>query len=152
LRRIVMAEIVVGVDGSESAQRALEWAIAEAAIHGHRVCAVYVLAAPVTAAGFAATEAFLSPELSERAEADAEQLLQDVLASVEPPGGVIVAAETVADLQPARALVARSKHAQMLVVGSRGRGGFTGLLLGSVSQQCVHHALCPVVVVPPSRG
>jgi nucleotide-binding universal stress UspA family protein len=65
---------------------------------------------------------------------------------------VEVAREVVADLQPAQALIARSKDAEMLVVGSRGRGGFTGLLLGSVSQQCVHHATCPVVVIPPASG
>jgi nucleotide-binding universal stress UspA family protein len=49
---------------------------------------------------------------------------------------------------PAKALIDASKEASVLVVGSRGRGGFAGLLLGSVSQQCIVHAACPVVVVP----
>jgi nucleotide-binding universal stress UspA family protein len=143
-----MTEIMVGVDGSEPARRALEWAVGEAAIRGRRVHAVYAVAAPVTAAGFAASGAFLSPELSERAEAEAERLLEDVIASVEVPEGVVFAAEAVFDLQPSHALITQSSHADMLVVGSRGRGGFTGLLLGSVSQQCVQHARCPVVVIP----
>jgi nucleotide-binding universal stress UspA family protein len=50
----------------------------------------------------------------------------------------------------AAVLVAESQGAEMLVVGSRGRGGFSGLLLGSVSQQAAHHATCPVVIVPPA--
>jgi nucleotide-binding universal stress UspA family protein len=50
--------------------------------------------------------------------------------------------------QPAEVLVAESKDAELLVVGSRGLGGFRGLLLGSVGQQCAHHAACPVVIVP----
>ncbi|KJC65923.1 hypothetical protein TZ00_02725 [Agreia bicolorata] len=52
--------------------------------------------------------------------------------------------------QPAEVLVNLSSSARMLVVGSRGRGGFAALMLGSVSEQCVRHALCPVLVVPPS--
>jgi nucleotide-binding universal stress UspA family protein len=51
----------------------------------------------------------------------------------------------------ARVLVAYSKHADLLVVGSRGLGGFTGLMVGSVSEQCVSHALCPVAVIPPAE-
>ena len=57
----------------------------------------------------------------------------------------------IGDTHPAEALVDVAGDARMLVVGSRGRGGFTGLLLGSVSQQCVHHARCPVVVVRTAR-
>jgi nucleotide-binding universal stress UspA family protein len=56
----------------------------------------------------------------------------------------------VAEGNAARALLDASDTAELLVVGSRGHGGFTGVLVGSVSQQCVHHAKCPVVVVHPN--
>ena len=55
----------------------------------------------------------------------------------------------VAEGNPARALLDAAESADLLVVGSRGHGGFTGVLVGSVSQQCVHHATCPIVVVHP---
>ncbi len=56
----------------------------------------------------------------------------------------------VAEGNPARALLDAAEDAELLVVGSRGHGGFTGVLVGSISQQCVHHSKCPVVVVHPS--
>ena len=64
---------------------------------------------------------------------------------------VEVTPRAIADAHPAEALLDAAADARMLVVGSRGRGGFAGLLLGSVSQQCVHHASCPVVVVRATR-
>jgi nucleotide-binding universal stress UspA family protein len=67
-------------------------------------------------------------------------------------GGVQVQRMVVDDRHPAEALVALSADADLLVVGSRGRGGFTELLLGSVSHAAVLHASCPVVVVPSQRG
>ena len=54
--------------------------------------------------------------------------------------------------QPAEILVEIARHARVLVVGSRGRGGFAALMLGSVSEQCVHHATCPVLVVPRGQA
>jgi nucleotide-binding universal stress UspA family protein len=147
-----LSDIIVGVDGSTEAQRALEWALREAAVRGARVRAVHAYEIPVAYTGYHAGGVMISPELTERAQEEAEQLLEKVIAAVEVPEGVHVQREVVADLQPAQALIAQSKDADMLVVGSRGRGGFTGLLLGSVSQQCVHHATCPVVVVPPEAG
>lgn len=88
--------------------------------------------------------------LSEEQRRSAEQALDGVLAKAASEWtDVDVRRAVVEALAPARALVERSRDADLLVVGSRGRGGFAGLLLGSVSQQCIQHAACPVVVVPP---
>jgi nucleotide-binding universal stress UspA family protein len=74
-------------------------------------------------------------------------MLDDVGEAVE---GIDVQRTVVEDRNPAQALVELSADADLLVVGSRGRGGFSSLLLGSVSHAAVLHALCPVVVIPPS--
>jgi nucleotide-binding universal stress UspA family protein len=132
--------IVVGVDGSPHARRALDWALSEARLRGGRcllICAYEVglafLAAPIDGLGDAA-RAVLDHELAFARE-----------------GGCPVEGHAV--LGPAaKALVDASQDADLLVVGSRGRGGLTGALLGSVSTVCVHHATCPVVVVRPPAG
>jgi nucleotide-binding universal stress UspA family protein len=67
-------------------------------------------------------------------------------------GSGVTATPVLVEGQPADALCAEAEGAELLVVGSRGLGGFHGLLVGSVSQQCVHHAPCPVVVVPHRQG
>ena len=71
--------------------------------------------------------------------------------SIPDPGGVDIERRVVVGA-PGAVLVAESREADLLVVGSRGHGGFAGLLLGSVSQQCAHHAACPVVIVPHTRA
>ena len=133
------AVVVVGVDGSDGARRALHWAAAHARATGARLRAVRAwsyLDQPVE--GFDPSWG----EESARRDLDlAVDALGDDLAGVE------VERLVVCDL-PARALLDAAKDASLLVVGSRGLGGFQGLLLGSVSSQLVHHAGCPVVVVP----
>jgi nucleotide-binding universal stress UspA family protein len=134
--------IVVGVDGSDPARRALEWAVAEARLRRARLRVVY--AHP----GLPAFEQVTETE--ERARRDAELIVQAELASTGIEG---VEVECSTPLGPAvHALLEASKDADLLVVGSRGRHGFPGLLLGSVSQQVAHHALCPVVIVPRDRS
>lgn len=141
-----MATFVVGIDDSPHAARALQWAVEEGRLHRARLVVVHAWDWPY------------GGELGERAadllaavhfpEAAAKVLAAMVAAAV---GGDVAGVEVeqrVVEAAPAKALVEASAGADLLVVGSRGRGGFTGLLLGSVSQQCLHHARCPVAVVP----
>jgi nucleotide-binding universal stress UspA family protein len=139
-----MARIVVGVDGSPVAAAALAFALEEARLRQATVDAVTAWHEPYTAASLAP----IAPDPKVFTEA-ATRLLDEALASVDA-GGVEVR-RLVERGGPAEVLLRVAEGADLLVVGSRGHGGFTGLLLGSVSQQVVHHATCPVVVVPLSR-
>lgn len=128
--------VVVGVDGSEHARRALRWALHEAALRRAPVLAVHGgMPSTATATGAGAFEQ------DARSVVDAEI----VWARQEAPDQE-VDGRAVTTGGP-RALIDASSEASLVVVGARGRGGFTGLLLGSVSQQVAHHAECPVVVL-----
>lgn len=144
-----MRKIVVGVDGSGHSRRALRWAIDEARTRGAVLEVVHAYVPPESLyAPYSHLEwQEISARLEKDARADAERLLDDVIAEQVAPD-VEVHRTIQATRQPARLLISLARDADLLVVGSRGRGGFAGLLLGSVSQQCVHHAPCPVVVVP----
>jgi nucleotide-binding universal stress UspA family protein len=144
--------IVVGVDGSEGSRIAMRWAAEEARLRDARLQVVYVFEHSPSwqmygySAEIAAIPVSAMPDdehSRELAQSLVDQLVRD-LGDV----GVVVEAVAHEDRRPAHALVERSRDADMLVVGSRGRGGFAGLVLGSVSQQCVQHARCPVVVMP----
>ncbi len=132
--------IVVGVDGSESSGRALTWAIGEAQRTGGTLRLVNAWMFPM-ALGYAFTTTV--PTVHEAAQKVVDRAAAHV-AEVAPE--VPVSGETV-EQAAGPALVEAAKDAEMLVVGSRGRGGFEGLLLGSVSQYCTRHATCSVVVV-----
>lgn len=139
-----MKPIVVGVDGSEGAVAALRFAIEEARLRGCGVRAVAAWHIPA-----AAVDSGLVPIPIDAG--DYEQLatatLERTLERAGDAGGVAIT-PVVRRGQAAEVLVEAARDADLLVVGSRGRGGFRGLLLGSVSQQCAHHARCPVVIVP----
>ena len=79
-------------------------------------------------------------------EVIAKQALEEAIAAATSPGGPPVRGEITQD-SPAKALIDASAGADLLVLGSRGHGGFAGALLGSVSQYCVHHAHCPVLII-----
>jgi len=134
-----MARIVVGVDGSEASFRAVDWAAAEAASRGIglTVC-VAVYGPPEQAVLWA--EPDLTPMLADQIVARAAERARRVAADVAVDARVGV--ET-----PTRHLLDQAGDADLLVVGSRGLGAFTGLLLGSVSEQVAEHAPCPVVLV-----
>jgi nucleotide-binding universal stress UspA family protein len=141
-----MSTIVVGVDGSEHSRRALEWAVREAARRDARLTVVTVVQA---IAGYWGTPVLYPGDQGFVAGArkDAEEATSKVIADLggPRPAGVTVLAQAGI---PAEVLVSTSKDADMVVVGSRGTGGFSRLLLGSVGSQVVHHAHCPVVVIP----
>lgn len=135
--------IVVGADGSEGGQAALRWALEEAELRGATVDAVLSLRVmPMMASPAVA----LMPDREEEL-ALGRQLLDQTVADAASRRPSVRVNQIVTEGGAARALLEVAEGADLLVVGSRGRGGFTGLLLGSVSQQCVHHATCPVVVV-----
>jgi nucleotide-binding universal stress UspA family protein len=137
--------IVVGIDGSEHSGRALQWAIDEARVRGATVQAVHAWSYPL-AMGLGANSSEL---LMRGAESAAESVLDHALDSL--PDDVVVERILALGLA-AESLLEAAKGAELLVLGSRGRGGFVGLLLGSVSQQCANHASCPVVIVPGDVG
>jgi nucleotide-binding universal stress UspA family protein len=136
-----MERIVVGVDGSPVGQKALEWAIDEARRRDAVVEAVHVWHQPFVT-GYTEMGEF---DISNFA-AEAEGVLDSAIAAVDTSG--VKMEQKVLTGGAAPVLVEEAKGASLLVVGSRGRGGFKGLLLGSVSQQVAHHAACPVVIIP----
>jgi nucleotide-binding universal stress UspA family protein len=139
-----MTVIVVGIDGSESSQRALEWAAEEARLRGALLTVVHAwMDVFVAGSYYAAPSVYESTAVGEAAR----ETLDKAVASI-PDGAPALSVEPVLVHGPPEvALVRQSKRADMVVVGSRGRGGFAGLVLGSVSQRVVHDAECPVVVV-----
>jgi nucleotide-binding universal stress UspA family protein len=141
-----MADIVVGVDGSDGSAHALRFAVAEGALRGWDVQAV--LAWGFLDQHHPSTMHEFDPGY---VAADAEAALRSyVEAAVGAEAATRIDLRAVSDL-PVRALEQASKRAALLVVGARGLGGFGGLLLGSISQACLRHALCPVAVIrPPS--
>jgi nucleotide-binding universal stress UspA family protein len=142
-----VADIIVGVDGSEGSVDALRWALEEARVRSATVVAV------VAWQPYAVGAAPLGPMVLDlrEVEEEARQLLsRSIDAAREAVAAPDVRVEgELLEGSAASVLVSRSKGADMLIVGSRGLGGFKGLLLGSVSSQCIHHATCPVVIVPP---
>jgi nucleotide-binding universal stress UspA family protein len=138
--------IVVGTDGSTEARHALEWAFQEASVRNAALEIVYAWASPWdTLSG--GVPALVFPDMDETQRKE----LDDIVAPFHKEYPNVETQLIVTNDLPARALIEQAKGADLLVVGSRGRGGFSGLLLGSVSQQVVHHAPCPVAVVPMPR-
>ena len=137
----------MGVDGSDASKAALRWALAEAKLRGDSVLAVHAWQVPVLPVDVgpppvpALDTVTMLPDLERNARALVERVVEEVAADA----GVEV--ETVAiEGAPATVLIDAARDAELLVVGSRGHGGFLGLLLGSVSMQVALHAPCPVVI------
>ncbi len=141
-----MGRIVVGVDSSLTSLKALRWALAEAKLRGSSVELVHAFPRPELVG---MTMVVTLPSDDELREAS-EQVIGDALEAVGGADGVEVARHVGAG-GPASVLVETAKDADLLVIGSRGLGGFRGMLLGSVTQQVIAHAPCPIVVITPDE-
>ncbi|MCP2262341.1 Nucleotide-binding universal stress protein, UspA family [Streptoalloteichus tenebrarius] len=140
--------VVVGVDGSASSLRALRAAAEEARLRG---CALHVVRAWTlrTAPRPPDCPPGAVPSLAEYSDYVREQTEELVTEQLGAEPGIPVRVHAIHSPSP-QGLIAASTHAALLVVGHRGRGGFAGLVLGSVADQCVRHARCPVLVVRPN--
>ena len=139
--------IVVGVDSSAGAKEALRFAVEEARLRQATLRVVHCWQdAYIGLSGLEGFSPVVGADLGALVQS-AESALDATLDEVVPHTDGVVVERRVVEGAPAAVLVAESRNADLLVVGSRGHGGFTGLLLGSVSQQCAHHAACPVVIV-----
>jgi nucleotide-binding universal stress UspA family protein len=136
--------IVVGVDGSSGSRTALSWAAAEAGDHGAELVVVNVwehtLLPP---AGSVTVSEHYVPDPSQRTADDLVRVIKEQLGD-DPP---VLVQPRVKQGSPAKVLIEESANADLLVVGTRGHGGFAGLVLGSVSQHVAAYAHCPVTVV-----
>ena len=142
---------VVGVDGSAASIEALRWAVDEARAHGGGdIRAVLVWSLPyVGLATSMAPEPYALPE-TKLIEQEAQQRLTSSIEALGDTSPAVLRGEVI-EGQPAGVLRELSHEADLVVVGSRGHGGFSALMLGSVSAQVVRHAHCSVVVIrPPS--
>lgn len=131
----VSPSVVVGVDGSARSEAAIAYAFDDASRRGAFLTAVLVVRTT-------------GPHVSERATADGEVRLAESLAGWKAKYPDITVRPQVTTGHTVKALVDKSEHALSLVVGTRGFGGFRGMVLGSVSHGLIHHARCPLVVVP----
>ncbi|MFG3341281.1 universal stress protein [Glycomyces sp. NPDC048151] len=133
--------VVVGVDGSPSSRKALRWALGQAEATGAKVVAVHAWQVPRNFG----TGAMVMP--GAQWDAEARSTLRSAVEPAAAERPQVAVEQHVAEGHPVEVLLEQSEDADLLVVGNRGLGGFAGALLGSVSQHCVRHATCPVVVI-----
>ncbi len=139
--------IAVGVDGSDTSRKALLWAYDEAGHHGASLTVVTTWHPP--ALPMTPPYGSVPPDdYGDQPRREALELLERFTAELVPKDPVVDIHTSVEEgKNPAKVLIERSKEVDLVVIGSRGHGGFVGMLLGSVSQHVVAHAECPVVVV-----
>ena len=131
--------IVVGADGSDQSKAAMDWAIEESRLRGGEVQALTAWNFPYV------SDALGTAWDYEIFQKDAQAILEAELERVKDQDVAITG--RIVEGNAASALIEASKAADLIVVGSRGHGGFTGMMLGSVSHQTIHHAHCPVLVI-----
>jgi nucleotide-binding universal stress UspA family protein len=143
-----MPGILVGIDGSSHSRRALDWAISEAGIR-HTPLTVLTVQQAMTSfwAGpmIYPEDADLAEHARKVAKDETDDALRKLAEDARPPEVTVLAVPGI----PAEKILSAGRDADMIVLGSRGAGGFKKLLLGSVASQVAHHAHCPVVVIPP---
>jgi len=138
-----MSRIVVGVDGSQNSKRALTCAVHEARLRGASLDLVFAVPEPI----MLADPVLMPSPPRDTLQAEGLAVIEKAMADIDVGE---VPTESIAAIGSAAGVLCQvAKGADMLVVGSRGLGGFRGLLLGSVTQQVVAHAPCPVLVVVP---
>lgn len=144
--------IVVGFDGSENSHNALTWALEEAKLRDGQIRLITAWSKPPLAWFPAVLETAAGEIVAEDSPEQIAQTLQaDALKTAEDEG-VAATGQIVHRDSPASALVDAAKDADLVVVGSRGHGGFPGLHVGSVATQIITHAPCPVLVVRPKAA
>jgi nucleotide-binding universal stress UspA family protein len=142
------APVLLGVDGSPANNPAVGFAFEEAALRGVPLTAMHTWTHPVsTGHGDMLPLVYDAAEV----EADENRVLAEALAGWHDRYPDVVVHRDLTHGGARQALIDATGRAQLVVVGTRGRGGFTGLLLGSVSQAVLHHAACPVAIVPHRR-
>ena len=140
-----MNTIVVGVDGSEAAGVALEFAVEEAGIRGAKLRVVWIWETPP----LAQQEALTGPGLFNGLQSESEAVVDQALRRVRELDPDLPCEGSALNGWPQAVLVEEAKGALLVVVGRRGHGALASLLLGSVSRHVVDHSPCPVIVVPP---
>jgi nucleotide-binding universal stress UspA family protein len=145
-----MPGIIVGIDGSHHSTRALEWALKEAAIQHAPLTVLTVHSVP--ASPWTGNPVLLGADSEDQEKLfhAAEELTQKVASQLGEAQPESVTVRAISGF-PAKELIEESRDADLVVVGSRGAGGFASLMMGSISSQVVGHAHCPVVVVPSER-
>jgi nucleotide-binding universal stress UspA family protein len=150
-----MNEIVVGVDGSEESRAALAWAVEEGRLRQAPVLAVHAWEMPMMPAptGLVPPSVEVVGDLTELRE-DAADLVETMVRETAADAADVEIRPLTVEDKPVNALLdaAERNDAQMIVVGSRGHGGFVALLIGSTSDQVARHATCPVVIHRQRRG
>lgn len=142
--------IVVGVDGSHSSKEALRWAVRQAELTETSVEAVIAWHYPEPTGGYGYRPVSANG-LADFAQT-AGKTLADAIADTVDPATSVPVAQRVVEGNPASVLLKASASADVLVIGSRGLGGFASALLGSVSQHCAYHATCPILIAPGSQS
>ena len=142
------ATIVVGVDGSDPSRTALQWALEEAKLRSAKLVAVHAWSYYPSLPVDSLDPMLITPDFNDALGRDADAFVVREVERARGDAGDVEIEARALEGPAATVLVEVARDADLLVLGTRGHGGFSGLLLGSVSQQVSHHAPCPLVLVP----